>query len=254
MRLVQYAVNADLDLSAALRVDDHSEFGTEPTGRLALAWRARDGTIVRASLGTGFRAPSLNELFGPVYFGTPNPDLDPEESRSFELGVEQSFVNGITAEATFFYTEIDNLIQYPVNGYEQVDGTSRSRGLELAVNAPIGDRIALFGNYTYTNTMDADGDPFLRVAENEVLLGLSALLSDRVSADVTLNFVGDRLDGFPQATVKDYTLINASVSYALTDQSSIYLRVENLTDEEYQTAAGFGTSDRAVFVGLRAAF
>ena len=250
----RYAVNADLDVSAALRVDDHSEFGTEPTGRLALAWRPQEGTVVRASLGTGFRAPSLNELFGPFNFANPNPDLDPEESRSFELGVEQSFANGITAEATAFYTEIDNLIQYPVDGYEQVDGTSRSQGLELAVSAPLGERVEVFGNYTYTDTEDANGDPFLRVAENEVLLGLSALVTDRITADIALNFVGDRRDGFPQETVKDYTVIDASVSYALNDQSAVYLRIENLTDEEYQTAAGFGTSDRAFFVGLRASF
>lgn len=250
----RYAVSADLDVSAALRVDDHSEFGTEPTGRLALAWRPQEGTVVRASLGTGFRAPSLNELFGPFNFANPNPDLDPEESRSFELGVEQSFANGITAEATAFYTEIDNLIQYPVDGYEQVDGTSRSQGLELAVSAPLGERVEVFGNYTYTDTEDANGDPFLRVAENEVLLGLSALVTDRITADIALNFVGDRRDGFPQETVKDYTVIDASVSYALNDQSAVYLRIENLTDEEYQTAAGFGTSDRAFFVGLRASF
>lgn len=250
----QYAVNADLDISAALRVDDHSEFGTEPTGRVALAWRPQEGTIVRASLSTGFRAPSLNELFGPFNFGNPNPDLDPEKSRSFEVGVEQSFLGGITAEATLFYTEIDNLIQYPVDGYEQVDGKSRTQGVELAVNAPLSDRIQVFGNYTYTDTKDANGDPFLRVAENEILLGLSAFVTDRITADVALNFVGDRLDGFPAAGVKDYTVIDASVSYALNDQSAVYLRIENLTDEEYQTAAGFGTSDRAFYVGLRASF
>lgn len=250
----QYAVNADLDISAALRVDDHSEFGTEPTGRVALAWRPQEGTIVRASLSTGFRAPSLNELFGPFNFGNPNPDLDPEKSRSFEVGVEQSFLGGIMAEATLFYTEIDNLIQYPVDGYEQVDGKSRTQGVELAVNAPLSDRIQVFGNYTYTDTKDANGDPFLRVAENEILLGLSAFVTDRITADVALNFVGDRLDGFPAAGVKDYTVIDASVSYALNDQSAVYLRIENLTDEEYQTAAGFGTSDRAFYVGLRASF
>ena len=250
----QYAVNADLDVSAAVRVDDHSEFGTEPTGRVALAWRPQEGTIVRASLGTGFRAPSLNELFGPFNFGDPNPDLDPEESRSFELGVEQSFAYGITAEATVFYTEIDNLIQYPVDGYEQVDGTSRSQGLELAVSAPLGDSVNLFGNYTYTDTEDANGDPFLRVAENEFLLGLSAMVTDRITADVSVNFVDDRLDGFPADTVGDYTVVDASLSYAINDQTAVYLRIENLTDEEYQTASGFGTSDRAFYVGLRASF
>ena len=250
----QYAVNADLDISAALRVDDHSEFGTEPSGRLALAWRPQANTVVRASLGTGFRAPSLNELFGPFNFGNPNPDLDPEKSRSAELGIEHRWSNGITAEATVFYTEIDDLIQYPVDGYEQVDGTSKSQGLEFAMSAPITDRGLLFGNYTYTDTEDADGNQFLRVPEHNLLIGASALFTDRISGEITANFIGDRIDGFPAGPVDDYTLVNATLSYQYSDTSEFYVRLVNLTDEQYQTAAGYGTSDRAIFVGYRASF
>jgi vitamin B12 transporter len=260
----QYAVNANLDVSAALRVDDHSEFGTEPSGRLALAWRPQDGTIVRASLGTGFRAPSLNELFGPFNTGPSGfPDLDPEKSRSAEVGIEHAFAGGITAGATLFYTEIDDLIQFvtltsfpaPFTGeYSQQDGTSRTRGLELTASAPLGERATLFGNYTYTNTMDVDGSQFLRVPEHDLLAGVTALITDRLSADLTVNYIGDRIDGFPAEAVDDYTLVNATLSYAISDRSSVYLRLENLTDREYQTAEGFGTSDRAVFVGLRASF
>ena len=95
-----YAVTDTLDVTGSIRYDDHSEFGDEPSGRLALAWRATSDTIVRGSVGTGFRAPSLNKLFGP--FNATNPDLDPETSRSAELGVEHFFNSGARVQATAF--------------------------------------------------------------------------------------------------------------------------------------------------------
>lgn len=251
----QYAVNADLDVSAALRVDDHSEFGTEPTGRVALAWRPQSGTVIRGALGTGFRAPSLNEIYSSFNVGVgnlPPVDLDPEKSRSAELGIEHSYTSGVFIQATAFYTEIDDLIDFVFGtGYIQAPGTSRTQGIELASAAPIGDRIQVFGNYTYTDAEDADGDQLRRVPENDLVLGLATDLTDRLSAELTLNYVTDRVDPEP---VDDYTLVNASVSYDLTDSTTVYLRIENLTDEEYQTANGFGTSDRAFYVGIRASF
>jgi vitamin B12 transporter len=66
--------------------------------------------------------------------------------------------------------------------------------------------------------------------------------------------VVDRLDGFPSGPVSDYTLVNAGLSYSLTDAATAYVRIENLLDEEYQTSAGFGTSDRAFYFGVRATF
>ena len=87
----QYAATDTLDLSLSLRHDDNSQFGGFTTARTALTWRATPDLTVRSSLGNGFRAPSLGELYGA--FGA-NPDLDPETSRSFDLGVEKTFAIG----------------------------------------------------------------------------------------------------------------------------------------------------------------
>ena len=158
-------------------------------------------------------------------------------------------------QATAFYTEIDDLISYPVDGYEQIAGTSRTRGLELAAQLPIGDRLSAFGNYTYTNAEDPDGEQLIRVPEHEVVVGLRAQLTDRLNGYLQVQHVADRLDGFSPATpMDDYTLVNLTLDYALTDAMNLYVRLENLTDEEYQTVRGFGTSDRAVYVGVRASF
>lgn len=248
----QYAVSADLDVSGALRYDHHSEFGSETTGRVALAWRPSAQTVVRASIATGFRAPSLNELFGPFNAGP--VDLDPEKSRSADFGVEHAYSNGARVQATVFYTEIDDLISYPVDRYEQVPGTSVTKGIELAARLPLTDSWALFGNYTYADAEQASGDRIPRVPRHDLLLGVEADFTNGWSGQLVLNRITDRYDGFPLGPVDDYTLVNASVRYALTSNAEVYMRIENLFDEDYQTAAGYGTSDRAFYLGLRATY
>ncbi len=79
-----YAPGDAIDLSLALRYDDHSTFGGQTSGRAALAWRPTAEWTVRAVASTGFRAPSLYELYSA--YG--NSALTPEQSRSFELGAE----------------------------------------------------------------------------------------------------------------------------------------------------------------------
>jgi vitamin B12 transporter len=250
---VQYAASDALDLSFALRHDDHSEFGGFTTARLAAAYRISDATVVRAALANGFRAPSLYELFGP--FG--NAALEPETSRSFELGIEHSYGSGAYVKATAFYTEIDDLIDFDfaTNAYAQVSGTSTTQGIELAGAVPLSDRFELFGSYTYTDAADRNGNQLVRVPEHDLTLGVSAQWTSQFSSSISLSHIAGRADdGFPSVPQADYTVVNADLSYEINDSATAYLRVNNLFDEEYQTTNGYGTSDRAVFFGVRAKF
>ena len=254
-----YAPTADLDLAASLRYDDHSSFGGNLSGRLAAAYRVTDQTILRAVAATGFRAPSLFELNSTLYG---NANLQPEESLSFELGAEHQFGEGSFIKATGFYTEIDNLIQLvtltsfpnPFTGeYQQVPGTSVSQGVELSGLWAIGQTLSLIGAYTYTDAKNATGAPLLRVPKHDVVLGLEAGFADRWATSLTVNYLADRPDEGDVA-MSDYTVVNASVTYDISDRAEAYVRVVNLFDEQYQTAANFSASDRAVYVGLRARF
>ncbi len=254
-----YAANDSLDLSASLRWDDHSEFGGNLSGRLAAAWRPAENTIVRAVAATGFRAPSLYELNHSLYG---NPNLQPEESASFELGVEQQFGGGSFVKATAFYTEIDNLIQFvtltsfpqPFTGeYQQVPGTSTSQGVELSGAWVLSDAFALYSNYTYTDAVDANGDRLLRVPGHDFVFGFSTVLADRWEGDLAVHYVADRPDEFG-TVMEDYTVTDATISYALSETADAYLRIENIFDEQYQTSAGYNAPGRGFYVGLRAAF
>jgi vitamin B12 transporter len=256
-----------LTIGLALRRDEHSAFGGYTTGRITAAWALAGDTLLRASVGTGFRPPSLNELFGP--FGG-NPDLAPETSVSYDIGIEQGFAGGrARASATLFRVEIDDLISFtqtepacfgfPIPPgavcYEQVtDGKSRSQGVEVAARWTATDRLTLAASYTYTDSQTADGDRVPRVPRHDAGLAADALLTDRVTLGMTVRRVADVVDGFGLERLDDYTLVNARLAYQVTDAAEIYLRAENLLDEEYQTVRGYGTADRSFFLGIASRF
>lgn len=246
----QFALNPATDLALSLRYDDYSDFGDFLSGRLALAYRPAEGTTLRASLSNGFRAPSLFEINDPTYG---NPDLSPEESRTLEFGVEQIFAGGAAFQATAFWTEIDDLIQFffPA-GYLQTDGTTQTRGVSLSGTLPLGDRAQLFGNYTYTDATAPDGNQLVRVPRNDLNLGISGDITDRLSGVATAQFVSGVEDiGGP---LDDYWLANATLTYEISETTETYLRVVNIFDEDYEVIEGYGTSGRAFYVGLRARF
>lgn len=250
-----------VDLSAALRYDDNSAFGGKATGRLAAVWRPREDLAFRAVAGTGFRAPSLYERFS-VYG---DADLSPEQSRSLELGVEKTYGTIASVKATLFYTEIDDLIDFDgastacASGfgcYNQVPGTTKSRGLELSGTYALGTATNLYGSYTYTDAT-TDGVRLTRTPRHDVVLGVDTDLTARIGASLDIRYVGDVLpSAFAPADSKvgDYTVLGVGMTYALSDTAQAYLRIENLFDEDYETAGGFNTPGRSAYIGLRADF
>ena len=249
-----------LDVALSLRHDDVEDVGGHVSGRLAVAWQATPEATVRAVAGTGFRAPSLYERYGP--YGA--PDLVEEESRSFELGVERRFGEAGSVTATAFYTEIDDLIDFDFAAtacgsgfgcYGQVPGTTRVKGIELSGRYALGERVTVYGNYTLTDARTGE-DRLVRVPRHDVSLGVEALLADRLTGSLDARMAFDVEPSAFDTSEKfgDYTVVDLGLAYAVTDRAEAYLRVENLFDEDYETAGGFNTSDRAVHVGLRGSF
>jgi vitamin B12 transporter len=259
-----WAPSDSFDLSATLRTDHNSGFGNFTTGRIAAAWRPATGTTLRAAYATGFRAPSIDERFGdyPGFFPfVGNPNLAPEDSESLELGVEQSFAGGASLSATLFRLNIDNLITYQFGAPStlvNLPGQSTRQGVEVAGDLPLSDAVSLGLAYTYTEGRRPDGSRLAQVPFHQLALSLEAELSDRLSAGVELTHVAGRVDNdantFTLVAMPDYTVLDATVSYDLTDATEVYLRVQNLTDEDYQQVNGYATAGRSVYLGLQAKF
>ena len=259
-----WAPSDSFDLSAALRSDRNSGFGSFTTGRLALSWRPADGTTLRAAYATGFRAPSIDERFGdyPGFFPfVGNPALQPEDSTSYELGVEQAFAGGASLSATLFRLDVDNLITYQFGAPStlvNIPGVSTRRGAEIAGTLPVSEAVTLGLAYSYTEGRRPDGSRLLQVPYHQLSLTLDADLSDRLSAGLGLTHVAGRLDNdantFSPVAMPDYTVLNTQVSYDLNDATELYLKVENLLDEDYQQVNGYAAAGRSVYLGLQAKF
>jgi vitamin B12 transporter len=230
-----WAVTPNLDLSATLRGDDHLTFGRFNTGRLALAWRPTEATTIRFAAATGFRAPLIDELFGSYpgqeFVGYPN--LTPEESGSFELGIEQAFRNGATLSTTAFRLNIDNLISYApcpandpatfdfscqpgtINTLENVAGQSVRQGIELVGSLPVNDWLDVGLAYTDTDARRPSGSRIGQVAYHDLALSFAAEVTPDLTAGLTVKHVAGRLDDFAVAAMPDYTVVNATVDYDL---------------------------------------
>lgn len=257
-----YSPSSQLDISAALRHDDNSDFGGKTTGRIAAAWRPKEDLTFRTVIGTGYRAPSLFERFSEYGVTT----LAPESSQNFELGVEKGLGDRGFVKATLFYTEVDDLIAYVSGGtgcasafgcYNQVPGTSKSEGVELSASYNLNDTYTVYGSYTFVNARQSDGSRFARAPKHDLVLGVSADFTPRFSGYLDITHVADvEPSAFAPADhrVDDYTLVGMGFSYDLTNRAEIYARFENIADEQYETAGGFNQPGRSVHFGVRADF
>lgn len=257
----------NLDLSGALRYDNNSRFGSQPSGRLAVAWQVAPGVTLRGAASAGFRSPSLYELFGDPGNGiAANLGLTPEKSRSFELGADYQLAGGASLGVTLFRVNVDNWINYcwgcgagGASIYQNAAARLTSQGVELAGKLPLGDRAELGLSYTYTDARTATGAVAPRVPRHALTLSLDGQITERLSGSAVLRHVAGRpsdFNGFAGMNVPmaDYTLVNLGVSYKLADNANLSLRIENLLDRKYQTAGGYAQPGRGVYLGLNTSF
>ena len=244
-----------LELSGILRQDRHSVFGGQTTGRASAAWRATEALTLRAAVSTGYRVPSIPERFGA--FG--NPALQPEESTSAEIGADLMLGGGARLSGTLFYLAAKNEITFnPISFVSENLERTRRRGVELEFATPLGARSELAAGYTYTNAVITGGPGaglrLGRVPRHDLTLSASTEFAEGWRAQGVLHHVADRLDRNGAMPLPSYTVVNASIRYAITPQADVFLRVENLFDRQYQTVAGFGTPGRSIHAGVAARF
>ena len=271
-----FSPNSQLDINATVRYDDNSQFGSETTGRLAASYRPTQALTLRGVVATGFRAPVASELFSafpdPLYPFFGNPALAPETSESIEIGFDYRFAANAVFSATVFRNEIDNLIQFapcPVtvdfvffscdagtfSSLANVPGTTTFEGVELEYQHAFSDSVAMRLAYTYIDAATAAGALLPRVAEHELFLGVDVNWTDRFASQLSVTHQSDRApDTNPAQVLNDFTVVDLSFTYDVTDQAQAYLAIKNVFDEQYQQIAGYGTSDRAFYVGVRASF
>jgi outer membrane cobalamin receptor len=257
------------------RVERNGAYGTKAVPRAALAFRLHEGvdaTTLRTSAGMGIKAPSFLESYGESFFAKGNPDLAPEQSRTFDLGLEQRlFGSRLRAVVTAFHQDYRDQIAYTVVDFDTFAGTyvnlgrTRAQGIEVELDARPRPWLALLGQYTYTDSgilesandfspVYAVGEPLLRRPRNQA--SLTARLSfPRWSAGATVVRVGERADsdfvGLGLTRNVGYTRLDARAHVRVAGPLEVWVVGENLTDAGYQEVLGYPALGRAVRGGLR---
>jgi vitamin B12 transporter len=264
-------------LTVGARVEHNASFGTKAVPRVALAFRLRDGasaTTLKASAGAGIKEPDFFQSFGASSFAKGNPDLKPERSRTYDLGVEQRLAGDrVSIEATVFHHDYRDQIAYHVVDpspdsfqatYVNV-GQERARGIELSVEAAPWRRVHVGGQYTWldgevlvsSSGFDpayAAGRPLLRRPRNEGSLWLRAE-AGRLSLGANVVMVGERADsdflGLGLEHNAAYSRVDARARLRLGKGLEAFLASENLFDSQYQEVLGYPALGRSVRAGLR---
>lgn len=244
--------------TAGGRVDDYTTFGAHSTYRFgARCTTPVTETILRANIGTGFRAPTVRDFFPP--FG--NPNLKPEESLGWDVGAEQPLADGkLRVGVTYFQNEFDDLIvnasPAPLN-----IGKARTFGVEsFAAWMPL-TNLTLRGSYTWLDARDTANDQrLIRRPEHSGNVSAAYRFLERFTANASANFVGPRPDSnfstFPAQRVTNagYVRIDLGVSCDVCKYFTVFGRVENLIDDKYEEVFGFPALGRVFWAGGVAKF
>jgi vitamin B12 transporter len=252
-------------LTAGFRIDNHSQVQSSTTYRIAPAYVIEStGTKLKGTWGTGFKAPSLYQLYAPATSWGPvgNENLKPEKSTGWDLGIEQNFLdNRLLLGFTYFSNRFANLIDYDfTSGYININKASTKGGEITCLARPL-RTLSFLATYTRTEAKNTESDEYLlRRPKHKFTIRTDWKFLERANIHLSLIYIGERedfywLDWTPTpVTLDSYTLLNMAASYDLIDSLQLFVRLDNILDSDYEQIKGYGTPGLSVFGGLRAHF
>jgi len=261
--------------TAGVRQDEYNVFGGATTYRTTAGYLHQEtGTKIRSSYSTGFRAPTINQLFFP---GFGNPNLKPEKSQSMDIGVDQYLLdNRLTLSGGFFWNHFRNMIISqqglavcgpdpfgdPLGNFcAQNVGQVSTKGWEASVKYAVVKDVSFIKSLDvqaqYTNTLTRNleqqpGNRVPRIPVDQWSMIISYQPIDPVRINLEGRYVGSRFnDPNNQQPMRAFDVWNISATYDVTNRVQTYLRADNIFNEKYEEVRLFGTPVRSIFVGLR---
>ncbi len=275
---LQNQLTKQLYLVSNVRYDANEDFGDHTTFRVAPVYIVPEtDTKLKASYGTGFKAPSLEDLFvnfPPFFFG--NPNLKPEESKGWDVGFEQPVAGNIRFGSTYFRNDINNLIASNSTLTSLINiNTASTFGVENFAAWQVSKYLNFRADYTYTvakadSVLDCTGPPcsgqqLLRRPKNKASLTANWQATDKLSFSATLIYVGSWWDitrqTFPTPSnpfgtnlyvkAPGFTTVNLAANYALDDDVTLFGRIDNLLNKQYEDPLGFMRPGFGAYAGIR---
>jgi vitamin B12 transporter len=241
-------------VSAGLRYDAHSIYGSQVNPRIGLVHRSDDRTIWRLAIGRTFRGPSFLLLYFP---GCSNPNLRPERAWSADAGVERAIGPALVARATVFATQAVDLIRSgcpPAN----ID-TASILGGSVELEGRLGSRVLTQLSLSITDARDGTGGPLIRVPTVGAAGALHVSLTKTSALSILVTYVGSRPDldpsTFPATRVTLPAYVLAGMRYTQTlGPGMLQVGVDNMFDAAYEAVSGFPSPGRTVFATYTVGF
>jgi vitamin B12 transporter len=246
----------------ALRYDDNDRFGSKVTYRFAPAFLIKEtGTKLKGSVGTGFKAPTLSEMFQsfPDFGFFANPNLRPETSLGWDIGVEQSLGNALLFGVTYFHNNIKNLIDANATTNLNI-GRAVTDGVESFVAYRPMQGLTFRLDHTYTQATDEITQlELLRRPKNKESLNANWQATDRLSLNATVLSVSSWVDTNRDGSIQrlnapGYTTVDLAAIYDLSSHWALTGRVTNLLNRHYQNPDAFDQPTLGAFAGVKAKF
>jgi vitamin B12 transporter len=264
-----YTFGNVLTVNAGARLTDHNRFGTAVTFGGDAAYELGDGWRVRASLGEGFKAPTLFQLYSD--YG--NLALRPERSTSVDFGIERFDRNyPLYLSATVFRRDSEGLIDFvscfgsttgictdrPFGTYDNV-GRARAQGVELEGRYALDGNVTARVAYSYVDATDRTprspdfAHQLARRPRHTLSIGgewETAVRGPTLGA--ALRWVSNSFDDAANTVLlRAYAVLDLTARWPINNKVELYGRVENVGNERYQTAAGYASPPRGAFLGAR---
>lgn len=241
-------------LNAGLRNDEHKTAGIKTTYRIGGLYGFKLYNLrLKGNYATGFRAPTLNELYYP-FFG--NTNLKPEKSEGYDIGIEKDlYGEKLLFNATYFNQQYQDLIQYDFSTFTaQNIGRAEIKGIELGLTAGITEDVNLKASHTNMDTVDKDSNkPLTRRPTNKFNSSIE-YKGGKFMIIGEYTYVSERYDSAVSRNLSQYSLVNLKGRYFINDGITLFARIDNLFNESYEEAGGYGTAGVSAFGGVKVDF
>ena len=239
----------NLTVNGGVRRDWHSGYGNETTFGTDVVY-VLNNTTFRASYGEGFKAPTLYQLYGD--YG--NRHLLAEKAKGFDAGITHKFSDVFEVAVNYFKRNTTNQIDFDLGTYtySNLYKTSAQGAEVIATVKPI-NNLVVSANYTYTESTDkTSGLDLRRRPRHSAAIRGDYKWTNGLETGATIRYTGKSYEDVSNSTTLDsYVLVDLTASYPINDLVEVTGRVENVFNENYTTALGYGVYPRAGYIGIR---
>ena len=251
---VVYVSKFGLNINGGIRLNNHSEYGTEFVYNLnpSFVFKLKEGYFkILTSYATSYITPSLTQLYGE--FGA-NPELEPEDNRTIEAGVEFKTKSNFRANLIYFDRKEENFVFFDnINfQYLNAEDTIDANGVEFEADWKPLDELQVNANYTFTERM---GDNAIRIPKHKANATAFYSLSSGTILSMNYSYTGTRTDTdfntFNDVELDSYSLFGIAVSHELmANRLKIFFNIDNLFNTSFTEVIGFQTRGRNMRFGF----